>query len=46
MGGQIHLTFPDDHRETLELTPAADQTYFEARMKDQGHPSFKAVLSL
>ena len=44
--GQIHLTFPDNHRETLELEPSANQTHLEARLKDQGHSNFKAVLSL
>ena len=46
ISGQIHLTFPDNHRETLELIPSADHTDLSARMKDQDHPSFKAVLSL
>lgn len=44
--GQIYLTFPDNHRETLELIPAADGTYFSARIKDQGHTNFKVVLRL
>lgn len=44
--GEIHLTFPDNHRETLELVPAADQTHLSAIMRDQGHPNFKAILSL
>jgi nitrogen fixation protein FixH len=46
ISGQIHITFPDNHRETLGLEPATDQSYLSAHMKDQGHPSFKAVLSL
>ena len=46
VSGQIHLTFPDKHRETLELEASANQTHLEARLKDQGHPNFKAVLSL
>ena len=46
INGQIHLTFSDNHRETLELVPAADQVYLSARIKDQGHANFKAVLSL
>jgi len=44
--GQIHITFPDNHRETLELVPSADQTHLTARLKNQDHPRFKAVLSL
>lgn len=44
--GQIHLTFPDNHREVIELAPSADHAYLSARMKDQGHQNFKAVLSM
>jgi len=46
VSGQVHLTFPDQHRETLELEPSVNQTHLEARLKDPGHPNFKAVLSL
>ena len=46
VSGQVHLTFPDKHRETLELEPSVNQAYLEARLKDPGHPDFKAVLSL
>ena len=46
VSGEIHLTFPDNHRETLELEPSANQTHLEARLKDKSHPNFKAVLSL
>ena len=46
VSGQIHLTFPDNHRETLELEPSANQTHLEVRLKDKSLSSFKAVLSL
>ena len=46
VSGQVHLTFPDQHRETLELEPSADQTHLFANRQDQGHPDFKVVLSL
>lgn len=46
ISGQIHLIFSDNHRETQELVPVVDQTYLIARIKDQGHANFKAVLSL
>ena len=46
VSGQLHLTFPDKHRETLELAPSADQTHLSAGLKDQSHQNFKAVLSL
>ena len=46
VSGQVHITFPDKHRETLELEPSADQTHLSARLKDQSHSNFKAVLSL
>ena len=46
MSGQIHVTFPDKHKETLELEPSDDQTHLFANLQDQGHRNFKAVLSL
>lgn len=46
VSGQIHLTYPDNHRETLELAPASDQSHFSAQMIDPGHHNFNAVLSL
>jgi hypothetical protein len=46
ISGQIHLTYPDNHRESLELVMAADQTHLSARIGEQGHQNFKAVLSL
>ena len=46
VSGQFHLTFPDNHRETLELVPSADYVYLSAKMKDQSHQNFKAILSM
>ena len=46
VSGQVHLTFPDKHRETLELVLSEDQIFLLAPMKDQGHSNIKAVLSL
>ena len=46
VSGQVHITFPDKHRETLELAPSGDQAFLSALMKDRAHSNFKAVLSL
>lgn len=46
ISGKIHLTLSDKHRESLELQPAADQSYLVARMTETLDPRSKAVLSL
>lgn len=46
VSGQVHLTFPDKHKETIEIAPSTDETHLFAKLQDPGHSNFKAVLSL